>query len=42
VADAEATELLLDAVFEIRGRVREIHEVIFGGEDEEEEEEEGA
>jgi hypothetical protein len=39
VEDAEATQLMLEPIFDIRGRVRDIHEAIFGGEDGEEEEE---
>jgi len=42
VDDEEATELLPEAVFEIRGNVREIHAAIFRRGDDEEEEEEGA
>jgi hypothetical protein len=38
--DDEATRLLLDATFEIRGRVREIHGAILGEDHDEEETEE--
>jgi hypothetical protein len=41
VTDPEATQLMLEALFEIRGDVRDIHAAIFGGGDDEEEEAEG-
>jgi hypothetical protein len=37
VDDPEATQLMLEALFEIRGKVGEIHAAIFGGGDDEEE-----
>jgi hypothetical protein len=40
MGDDEATRLLLDAIFEIRGRVREIHAAILGEDDDEQEAEE--
>ena len=36
--DVEATRLMLEALFDIKVRVIEIHEVLFGGEDDDEEE----
>lgn len=36
--DPEATTLMLEALFDIKVRVVEIHEVLFGGEDDDEEE----
>jgi hypothetical protein len=38
--DDEATRLVLDAMFEIRGRVRDIHAAILGEDDDDEETEE--
>ena len=38
--DTEATHLMLEALFDIRAKVTEIHEEIIGPEDEGEEEEE--
>lgn len=40
VSDSEATQLILETLFDIRSNVREIHGAIFGGGDDEEEEEE--
>ena len=40
VADAEATRLMLEALFDIRAKVTEIHEEILGPDDDDEEEEE--
>ena len=36
--DHEATQLTLEALFEIRGAVYDIHDFLLGGEDDEEEE----
>ncbi|HEY9457828.1 MAG TPA: hypothetical protein VIQ56_07980 [Gaiella sp.] len=38
--DSEATELMLETLFDIKVRVREIHEVVVDPEDDGEEEEE--
>ena len=38
--DSEATELMLETLFDIKVRVREIHEVVVDSEDDGEEEEE--
>jgi hypothetical protein len=40
VDDSEATELMLETLFDIEVRVREIHEVVVDSEDDGEEEEE--
>jgi hypothetical protein len=40
VDDSEATELMLETLFDIKVRVREIHEVVVDSEDDGEEEEE--
>jgi hypothetical protein len=40
VEDAEATRLILEALFDIRAKVTDIHEDVFGPEDDDEEEEE--
>jgi hypothetical protein len=40
VDDSEATELMLETLFDIKVRVREIHEVVVDPEDDGEEEEE--
>jgi len=37
-SDTEATQLMLEMLFDIKVRVIEIHEVLFGGEDDDEEE----
>jgi hypothetical protein len=37
--DPEATQLMLEAIFEIKGKVSELHSAILGGDDGEEEEE---
>jgi len=39
VEDREATQLMLESIFDIKWRVIDIHEAIFGGENGEEEEE---
>lgn len=36
--DEEATQLMLEALFDIKAAVYEIHRALFGGEDDEEEE----
>ena len=38
--DAEATRLMLEALFDIRGKVRDIHDVVVGEDDGGAEEEE--
>jgi hypothetical protein len=38
--DEEATQLMLEALFDIRGKVTDIHEDIFGREEDDDEEEE--
>ena len=38
--DEEATQLILEAVFDIRGKVTEIHDEIFGQDEDDDEEEE--
>jgi hypothetical protein len=40
VDDSEATQLMLETLFDIKVRVREIHEVVVDSEDDGEEEEE--
>jgi hypothetical protein len=40
VDDSEATQLMLETLFDIKVRVREIHEVVVDPEDDGEEEEE--
>jgi hypothetical protein len=40
VDDGEATQLMLETLFDIKVRVREIHEVVVEAEDDGEEEEE--
>jgi hypothetical protein len=40
VQDEEATRLMLESLFDIRSRVRDIHYELFGDDDGEEEEEE--
>jgi hypothetical protein len=40
VDDSEATQLMLETLFDIKVRVREIHEVVVEAEDDGEEEEE--
>ena len=40
VEDAEATRLILEALFDIRAKVTDLHEDVFGPEDDDEEEEE--
>jgi hypothetical protein len=40
VQDEEATRLMLESLFDIRSRVRDIQYELFGGDDGEEEEEE--
>jgi hypothetical protein len=42
VDDTEATQLMLETLFEIRWRVREVHAVIIGEEDDGEAEEDDA
>jgi len=42
VDDEETTHLMLEALFEIRGRVRDIHYAVVEDDDGEEEEEEDA
>ena len=37
-SDTEATQLMLEMLFDIKVRVTEIHEVLFGGKDDDEEE----
>lgn len=37
-SDPEATHLMLQALFDIRGAVNDIHDYIFGGDDDEPEE----
>jgi hypothetical protein len=39
VEDPEATQLMLEALFDIRAAVFDIHDALFGGDDGEEEEE---
>jgi hypothetical protein len=41
VDDPEATTLILEALFDIKADVRDIHAAIFGGDDGEEEEDLG-
>jgi hypothetical protein len=40
VEDSEATQLMLEALFDIRADVSEIHAVVVGGDEDEEEAEE--
>jgi hypothetical protein len=40
VDDPEATQLMLETLFDIRAEVHEIHEAVVVGEDDDEEEEE--
>jgi hypothetical protein len=40
VDDAEATQLMLEALFDIRADVHEIHDAVVEGEEDDEEEEE--
>jgi len=42
VSDTEATQLMLEALFDIRVAVYDIHDVIFGGDDDGEAAEEDA
>jgi hypothetical protein len=42
VDDTEATQLMLETLFEIRSRVRDLHAVIIGEEDDGEAQEENA
>jgi hypothetical protein len=39
VAGAEATQLILETLFDMRWRIQEVHEVVVGEDDGEEEEE---
>jgi hypothetical protein len=41
-SDEEATQLMLEALFDIKAAVFEIHQALFGEDDEEEETEEDA
>jgi hypothetical protein len=39
VSDTEATQLILETLFDMRWRLQEVHDVVVGGDDGEEEEE---
>jgi hypothetical protein len=42
VSDTEATQLILETLFDMRWKLQEVHDVVVGGDDNGEEEEEDA